>query len=103
MEVDRDLALATGEELRPRRNGVFRGEDEDVGGGSLNVVDSVQGEGEDDRVVDEDMLPSDGGWWDGEEQGSSEWGLTDGDSMSASEAEIMLLGDRPSGMSYILF
>lgn len=36
---------------------------------------------------------SDAAWWDGSVDGEQEWGLTDGDSMSASEGELSF-GDR---------
>lgn len=46
----------------------------------------------------EGAFPSYLGW---EGQESSEWGLTDEDSMSASEGEAAL-GDRPSGIPFYL-
>lgn len=53
-----------------------------------------------ERVGEEGQgeISSELGW---EEQGSPEWGLTDEDSMSASEGEAAL-GDRPSGIPFYL-
>lgn len=67
----------------------------------MEVDSSADGEGlrrEGAEEEGEGAFSSDLGW---EEQGSSEWGLTDEDSMSASEGEAAL-GDRPSGIPFYL-
>jgi len=41
-------------------------------------------------------------WWDGSVDGEQEWGLTDGDSMGASEGELSF-GNRFSGMFLVTY